>query len=108
VRTATVTASRVGGGAPLRFDAGTGPAATRRIVDALVFGVDSGCVPPGVDAENLLLTNLAATPMALRQLPDPALLGDDWVVLQTRLTGICGSDSKQHETGAIKVAFDFR
>ena len=33
--------------------------------------------------------------MALRDLPDPALLADDWVVLQTRLTGICGSDTKQ-------------
>ena len=64
-------------------------------MEALVFGVDSGFVPPEADQENLLLTNLAATPMALQQIPDPVLLGDDWVVLQTRMTGICGSDSKQ-------------
>jgi threonine dehydrogenase-like Zn-dependent dehydrogenase len=65
-------------------------------VEALVFGVDSGFEPPEADpAENLLLANLAATPMALREIPEPALLGDDWVVLQTRMTGICGSDSKQ-------------
>ena len=38
---------------------------------------------------------LATTPMALQQLADPALLADDWVVLRTRMTGICGSDIKQ-------------
>jgi AraC-like DNA-binding protein len=27
--------------------------------------------------------------------PDPALLHDDWVITRPRLTGICGSDSKQ-------------
>jgi threonine dehydrogenase-like Zn-dependent dehydrogenase len=42
-----------------------------------------------------LLRNLAGTPMALLDLPDPPLLGDDWMVLRTRLTGICGSDAKQ-------------
>ena len=47
-------------------------------MDALVFGVDSGFVPPEGDPENLLLTNLSATPIALRQIPDPVLLGDDW------------------------------
>ncbi len=62
---------------------------------ALVFGVDPEPVdaPPG-DA-NPLLQNLAVTPMALREVPDPGLLGPDWVVLRTRMTGICGSDSKQ-------------
>jgi threonine dehydrogenase-like Zn-dependent dehydrogenase len=42
-----------------------------------------------------LLRNLATTPMALVDLPEPLLLGDDWLVLHTRLTGICGSDAKQ-------------
>lgn len=48
-----------------------------------------------------LLRNLAASPMALLNLPDPPLLGDDWLVLRNRLTGICGSDSKQ-----VLVDFD--
>ena len=39
--------------------------------------------PPGV------------TPMALREVDDPTLRGPDWAVLRTRLTGICGSDTKQ-------------
>jgi len=65
-------------------------------VQALVFGVTPGFAPPETaDNDNLLLTNLAATPMALQEVADPTLLGDDWVVLRTRLTGICGSDSKQ-------------
>ncbi len=42
-----------------------------------------------------LLRNLAASPVALVELPEPRLLGDDWTVLRTRLTGICGSDAKQ-------------
>ena len=42
-----------------------------------------------------LLRNLAGTPMAILDLPDPPLLGDDWMVLRNRVTGICGSDSKQ-------------
>jgi len=42
-----------------------------------------------------LLRNLATTPMALVDLPEPRLLGDDWLVLHTRVTGICGSDAKQ-------------
>jgi len=50
--------------------------------------------PPRADAPPLL-RNLAATPMALLDVPDPPLLGDDWMVLRSRVTGICGSDSKQ-------------
>lgn len=50
--------------------------------------------PLGADAP-LLVRNLAATPMALLELADPPLLGDDWMVLRNRITGICGSDSKQ-------------
>ena len=65
-------------------------------MQALVFGITSGFAPPEVtDTDNPLLTSLATTPMALQEVPDPSLLADDWVVLRTRLTGICGSDSKQ-------------
>jgi len=35
------------------------------------------------------------SPASLRELPDPALPAPDWVVVQTRLCGICGSDYKQ-------------
>ncbi|MGZ4703388.1 MAG: zinc-dependent alcohol dehydrogenase [Acidimicrobiales bacterium] len=42
-----------------------------------------------------LLRNLSTVPMALVDLDDPPLVADDWVVLRNRLTGICGSDSKQ-------------
>jgi threonine dehydrogenase-like Zn-dependent dehydrogenase len=42
-----------------------------------------------------LLKHLSTTPMALLDLPDPPVVADDWVVLDNRLTGICGSDSKQ-------------
>jgi threonine dehydrogenase-like Zn-dependent dehydrogenase len=34
-------------------------------------------------------------PIRLREIPEPALPGDDWLVLRTRLCGVCGSDSKQ-------------
>jgi threonine dehydrogenase-like Zn-dependent dehydrogenase len=64
---------------------------------ALVFGVDPGSLPSPPDSStgNPLLDGLAATPMALQDLPDPRLLGRDWLVLRPRLTGICGSDAKQ-------------
>ena len=64
---------------------------------ALVFGVDSGYTPPpdAAPPANPLLQGLAGVPMALREVPEPKLLGPDWVVLQPRLTGICGSDAKQ-------------
>lgn len=52
-----------------------------------------GAEPPP-DA-NLLDHQLRATPMAVQELPDPHPIGPDWVVLRTRLCGICGSDSKQ-------------
>jgi threonine dehydrogenase-like Zn-dependent dehydrogenase len=38
---------------------------------------------------------LRATPMGLENLADPAPLAPDWLVLDTRLCGICGSDTKQ-------------
>ncbi len=62
---------------------------------ALVFMTDPGEVPaPPPDAPRLV-QHLATTPMAIEDLPDPAVLGDDWAVLRTRMCGICGSDSKQ-------------
>jgi threonine dehydrogenase-like Zn-dependent dehydrogenase len=61
---------------------------------ALVFGV-----PPEpfevLDDANTLTRNLAHSPVGLRNVPDPQPLHDDWVITRPRLTGICGSDSKQ-------------
>lgn len=52
--------------------------------------------PTGEDADNHLLRGLATAPMRLADdLPDPGFLLPDWVVTRPRLTGICGSDSKQ-------------
>ncbi len=34
-------------------------------------------------------------PMQLREIPTPSLPAEDWVLLRTRLCGICGSDTKQ-------------
>jgi threonine dehydrogenase-like Zn-dependent dehydrogenase len=61
---------------------------------ALVYGVrpEPFAVPDGA---NPLTENLARTPTALRQVPDPQLPHQDWVITRPRLTGICGSDSKQ-------------
>ncbi len=60
----------------------------------LVFGVDPEpwSVPDGA---NRLTRNLAASPMALTDLPDARPLRRDWVVTRPLLTGICGSDAKQ-------------
>lgn len=61
---------------------------------ALVYGV-----PPEPfevpERANALTQNLARTPTALREVPDPQLPQEDWVLTRPRLTGICGSDSKQ-------------
>ena len=61
---------------------------------ALVYGVppEPFDVP---DNANLLTENLSRTPTALREVPDPQPLHQDWVITRPRLTGICGSDSKQ-------------
>jgi threonine dehydrogenase-like Zn-dependent dehydrogenase len=65
-------------------------------VKALVFGEFPDPMPPSPPADAPpLLHHLASTPMVLKELPDPRLLGPDWLVLKTRLTGICGSDTKQ-------------
>ncbi len=63
---------------------------------ALVFGVepDVPTSPPAADA-NQLEQNLRVTPMGVQVLADPHPIGPDWVVLKTRLCGICGSDTKQ-------------
>jgi threonine dehydrogenase-like Zn-dependent dehydrogenase len=63
-------------------------------VKALVFGVPPERFPVPDDA-NQLTRNLAQSPVALREVVDPVPLHDDWVVTRPRLTGICGSDSKQ-------------
>jgi threonine dehydrogenase-like Zn-dependent dehydrogenase len=63
-------------------------------VKALVFGVPPEPFDVSDDA-NLLTKNMAASPIALRDIPDPQPLHDDWVITKPRLTGICGSDTKQ-------------
>jgi threonine dehydrogenase-like Zn-dependent dehydrogenase len=61
---------------------------------ALVFGVERTADAVDDDA-GALLKGLATTPMDLLEVEDPKPIGPDWVVLRSRLTGICGSDSKQ-------------
>ncbi|OBI94546.1 zinc-dependent alcohol dehydrogenase [Mycobacterium asiaticum] len=61
---------------------------------ALVYGVPPGDVAVPERA-GPLVQNLARTPTALRHVPDPVLLHEDWVITRPLLTGICGSDSKQ-------------
>jgi len=63
---------------------------------ALVFGVKPDPVASPLPADaNRLEQLLRATPMGLQEIADPAPLGPDWLVMQTRLCGICGSDAKQ-------------
>jgi threonine dehydrogenase-like Zn-dependent dehydrogenase len=66
-------------------------------VKALLFGVapDPSAAAAAPTAENPLLENLARTPMRLVDLDPPGFLRPDWVVTRPRLTGVCGSDSKQ-------------
>lgn len=63
-------------------------------MQALVWGVkpDAWEAP---DPSNRLMAGLARTPMRLEERQLPTRPGDDWVVAKTRLTGICGSESKQ-------------
>lgn len=61
---------------------------------ALVYGVEPEPFEVPRDA-NPLTQNLARTPTALRDVPDPRPPHEDWVITRPRLTGICGSDSKQ-------------
>ena len=64
---------------------------------ALLYGVkpEDQPEPTGVDEDNRLLRSLARTPMRFTEMEDPGFLPPDWVVTKPRLTGICGSDSKQ-------------
>jgi threonine dehydrogenase-like Zn-dependent dehydrogenase len=61
---------------------------------ALLYGVRPE-PQPEPEEDNALLRGLAHTPMRLTDMEDPTFLGPDWVVTKPRLTGICGSDSKQ-------------
>ena len=61
---------------------------------ALLYGVKPDRQPEP-ETDNYLLRNLAHTPMKLVEMDDPGFLLPDWVVTKPRLTGICGSDSKQ-------------
>jgi threonine dehydrogenase-like Zn-dependent dehydrogenase len=61
---------------------------------ALLYGVRPDPQPPP-EEDNPLLAGLASTPMKLVDLDDPGFLLPDWVVTRPRMTGICGSDSKQ-------------
>src|SRR3954463_5886384 len=61
---------------------------------ALLFGTTPESVPePETDNRNLKM--LARSPMGLVEMDDPGFLRPDWVVTKPRLTGICGSESKQ-------------
>jgi threonine dehydrogenase-like Zn-dependent dehydrogenase len=65
-------------------------------VKALVFGELPDPPPPAPPADAPKLErHLAATPMTLKEVPEPEVRGPAWAVLRTRLTGICGSDTKQ-------------
>jgi threonine dehydrogenase-like Zn-dependent dehydrogenase len=65
-------------------------------VKALVFGDFPDPMPPQPpeDAPRLV-KHLAFTPMFLKDIPDATPIADDWAVIRPRLTGICGSDTKQ-------------
>src|SRR3954467_8304184 len=63
-------------------------------MQGLLYGVAPEPQPEPAE-DNHLLRGLAQTPMRLVDLPKPGFLLPDWVVTRPRLTGICGSDSKQ-------------
>ena len=64
---------------------------------ALVYDVDIEDVLHLIqDAQQSKEAFLGAhSPLSLRELPDAVVQFPDWLVIQTRLTGICGSDTKQ-------------
>src|SRR4051794_23973385 len=61
---------------------------------ALVFGVAADPWEPPAGG-NRLMANLSVTPVGMRDVPDATPLRPDWLLTKPRLTGICGSDSKQ-------------
>ncbi len=61
----------------------------------LIFGVQPPPTDPLPPDAPQQLRHLAAAPMDLREIPDPVLPAPDWVVIRTRMCGICGSDAKQ-------------
>jgi threonine dehydrogenase-like Zn-dependent dehydrogenase len=63
---------------------------------ALVFGEFPDPMPPQPSEDAPFLERqLASTPMLLKEIPDPKPVGPDWAVIRPRMTGICGSDTKQ-------------
>jgi threonine dehydrogenase-like Zn-dependent dehydrogenase len=66
-------------------------------VKALVFAFDLKRIAwaraAGKVSERAYVGSLG--PLRLREVPDPTPPGDDWVVVETALCGICGSDTKQ-------------
>ena len=65
-------------------------------MEALLYGVrPEPWDPPGDVDAHPLLGSLAKSPMRYTDVNDPTFLLPDWVITQPRLTGICGSDSKQ-------------
>ena len=61
----------------------------------LIFGVSTTPGQPLPEDALPAEKALATVPMDLRDIPDPALPADDWVIIKTNLCGICGSDAKQ-------------
>ena len=65
-------------------------------MQALLYGVrPEPWDPPGDVEAHPLLGSLAKAPMRFTDVDDPTFLLPDWVITKPRLTGICGSDSKQ-------------
>jgi threonine dehydrogenase-like Zn-dependent dehydrogenase len=63
-------------------------------MQGLLYGVKpERWTPP--DEDNHLLVGLSRVPMRLEELELPRPERDGWVMVKTRLTGICGSDAKQ-------------
>ena len=62
-------------------------------MQGLLYGVrPEPWTPP--DESNELMVGLSRVPMVMKELERPGIVRDDWAVVKTRLTGICGSDAK--------------
>jgi len=61
---------------------------------ALLYGIKPDPWSPP-DESNQLLVGLSRAPMRIVDMDDPHPIRDDWIMLKTRMTGICGSDAKQ-------------